>query len=291
MARVIGAFEEVTVLPWASWTRMTGWVPKALAAEPPEGWDWKTSLVAVLVEMVKVFEVVEARPEELAAKVYPDPALSMERPEKVATPFTAATVVVPESAPEAGLVAMARVIEALEAVTVLPWASWTVMTGWVVRAAPAAAPEGWVEKTSFAGTPVEMLNALEVAVVSVPELAARVYPEPVLSIERPEKVATPFTALTVADPPRAPVPGLLAMARVTGAEEEVMVLPCASCTRTTGWMAQTAAADPPEGWVWKASWVAVAVVTVMVVLVETAEPPMVAPKVTEPATLPVNAEV
>ena len=54
-------------------------------------------------------------------------------------PLAAVTgLVVQESAPEP--LATARVIEALEPETVLPPESWTVTTGWVVKAAALAAP-------------------------------------------------------------------------------------------------------------------------------------------------------
>jgi hypothetical protein len=51
------------------------------------------------------------------------PDLLIERPEKVATPETAETVVVLERVPEPGFVPMARTMEAVEEVTVLPYAS------------------------------------------------------------------------------------------------------------------------------------------------------------------------
>jgi hypothetical protein len=66
-------------------------------------------------------------------------------------------------------------------------------------------------------------------------------------MERPEKVATPFTAATVVEPARDPEEGLVPIERVTEAEEEVTVFPCASWMRMTGWMAQTVAAEAPEG--------------------------------------------
>jgi hypothetical protein len=47
----------------------------------------------------------------------------MESPEKVATPLTAEMVVVPERVPEPGFVPMAIVIDAVEEVTVFPYAS------------------------------------------------------------------------------------------------------------------------------------------------------------------------
>jgi hypothetical protein len=48
------------------------------------------------------------------------------------------------------------------------------MTGWVASEEAAAAPTGWVEKTSLLGMPVEMLKLEEVAEERDPEVAVRV---------------------------------------------------------------------------------------------------------------------
>src|SRR5438128_12129500 len=77
----------------------------------------------------------------------------MLRSEKVATPLTAATVVVPERVPLAGLVPIATVMLVVAVVTVLPWASWTATCTAGVIAAPAAALLGCTVKTSFAAGP------------------------------------------------------------------------------------------------------------------------------------------
>src|SRR5213594_4104964 len=84
---------------------------------------------------------------------------------KVATPLTAATVVVPERIPLAGLVPIATVMLVVAVVTVLPWASWTATCTAGVFAAPAAALLGCTMKASFAGAPAPTLNALLVALV------------------------------------------------------------------------------------------------------------------------------
>src|SRR6266566_7613029 len=86
--------------------------------------------------------------------------------ENVATPFTAATVVVPARVPLAGLVPIATVMLVVAVVTVLPWASWTATCMAGVIAAPAAAFLGCTVKTSFAAAPAPMLNALLVAPVT-----------------------------------------------------------------------------------------------------------------------------
>src|SRR5437773_1974641 len=100
-----------------------------------------------------------------AVRVYPVPGLLMLTFAKVATPFTAATVVVPARVPLAGLVPIASVMLVVAVVTVFPWASWTVTRTAGVFAAPAAALLGCTVKTRFAAAPALMLNALLVALV------------------------------------------------------------------------------------------------------------------------------
>jgi hypothetical protein len=52
----------------------------------------------------------------------------MERLEKIATPLTAVTGVVPESVPDPGLLPIAMAIEAVDVVTTLPEESSTLTT-------------------------------------------------------------------------------------------------------------------------------------------------------------------
>src|SRR5207244_2215955 len=85
-----------------------------------------------------------------AVKVYPVPGLLMLTFAKVATPLTAATVVVPDRVPLAGLVPIATVMLVVAVVTVLPWASWTATRTAGVLAAPATALLGCTVKASFA---------------------------------------------------------------------------------------------------------------------------------------------
>src|SRR2546427_639830 len=89
----------------------------------------------------------------------------MLRLEKVATPLTAATVVVPERVPLAGLVPIATVMLLVAVVPLLPRASCTATCTARVIAAPAAVLLGCTVKTSFAAAPALMLNALLVAPV------------------------------------------------------------------------------------------------------------------------------
>src|SRR5439155_26967802 len=95
-----------------------------------------------------------------AVRVYPVPGLLMFRFAKVATPLTAATVVVPERVPLAGLVPIATVMLVVAVVTLLPWASWTATCTAGVIAAPAAAVLGCAVKTSFAAGPARAVTTL-----------------------------------------------------------------------------------------------------------------------------------
>src|SRR6266576_857191 len=78
----------------------------------------------------------------------------MLRSEKVATPLTAATVVVPERVPLAGFVPIATVMLVVAVVTVLPWASWTATCTAGVIDALATASLGSTVNTCFAAGPV-----------------------------------------------------------------------------------------------------------------------------------------
>src|SRR2546421_7871 len=140
--------------------------------------------------------------------------MSMLRLEKVATPLTAATVVVPARVPLAGLVPIASVMLVVAVVTVLPWASWTATCTAGVIAAPAAVLLGCTVKASFAAAPTLMLNSFHVAAATAIAAAASVDALPILSMLRLEKVATPLTAATVGVPARVPLAGLVPIATV-----------------------------------------------------------------------------
>src|SRR5437867_2350466 len=94
----------------------------------------------------------------------------MLRLKKVATPLTAATVVVPERVPLAGLVPMATVMLVVAVVTVLPWASWTATCTAGVIAAPAAAVLGCTVKAAGAGDNAYAGGALTVRLSGVERL-------------------------------------------------------------------------------------------------------------------------
>src|SRR3954447_7444209 len=98
----------------------------------------------------------------------------MERLENVATPPTAATVVVPDSVPPPGLVPMATVMLAVELVTVLPNASCTATCTAGLIAAPAVSLVGWAVNATFDAAAGVTLNAAEVVPDSAPEAAVKV---------------------------------------------------------------------------------------------------------------------
>jgi len=88
--------------------------------------------------------------------------------------------------------------------------------------------EGAVEKASFDADPKVILNAELVALARPVEAALSVYEFPDLLMLKPEKLACPETAFTVRVPASVPPPGFVPMAIVTGALDEVTVLPFAS---------------------------------------------------------------
>src|SRR4051812_13957372 len=98
----------------------------------------------------------------------------MDRLEKVAMPATAATLVVPDSVPPPGLVPIARVMLAVELVTVLLNASCTVTRTDGEMDTPATALVGWAVKASLAAAAGLMLNAVDAVPVSGGEAAVRV---------------------------------------------------------------------------------------------------------------------
>src|SRR5438876_1112833 len=120
MATVMLAVEPVTVLPNAIGSATCRDGAKATPGVAFVGGTVKASLAAAAGLMVNAELDAPVRAPDAAVRVYPAPALSMDRLENVATPLTAATVVVPESVPPPGLVPIAAVMLAVELVTVLP---------------------------------------------------------------------------------------------------------------------------------------------------------------------------
>src|SRR2546426_12101399 len=81
-------------------------------------------------------------------------------PEKLATPATAATVLVPDKVPVLGFVPIASVMFPVNPVAVLPLPSWAVTSTAGVIAAPAVAVLGCTLNTSWVAVPAVMLNAV-----------------------------------------------------------------------------------------------------------------------------------
>jgi len=102
------------------------------------------------------------------------PTLSILTFANVATPLTAATLVVPTSVPPPGLLTIASAMLPVNGAAMLPCASCAVTCTAGVIAAPEVAPEGWTVNTSWAAAPGVMLNAALVLPVSPLALAARV---------------------------------------------------------------------------------------------------------------------
>src|SRR5215510_2228223 len=108
------------------------------------------------------------------ARVYPLPALSMLRVEKLATPAAAVTVVVPDRVPLDGFAWIATATSCVKPVAVLPSASRAVTWTAGVMAAPAAVFVGWTVMTSCVAEPGLIVNELLVAPVSPVAVAVRV---------------------------------------------------------------------------------------------------------------------
>src|SRR5205809_636788 len=147
-------------------------------------------------------------------------------PEKLATPATAATVLVPDKVPVLGFVPIATVIFPVNPVAVLPLPSWAVTsTGGVVGVSAVVLLVRTVY-TNCAPGPAVMLTA---ALVVLPAPAAvTLLPYTTLSRSSPEKLATPATAATVLVPDKVPVLGFVPIATVMFPVNPVAVLPLAS---------------------------------------------------------------
>src|SRR5207253_1713297 len=218
----------IAVFPCPS--RAVTWTAGVIAAPAVVllGCPVNTSWVALPAVMLNAVDVGSVRPPLDATSVYPVPALSIESPENVATPLTAATVAVPDSVPPPGFVPIATVTFPVNPVAVFPCPSWAVTWTAGVIAAPAVVLLGCPVNTSCVALHAVMLIAVDVGSVRPPLDAPSVYPVPALLIESPENVATPLTAATVAVPDSVPPPGLAPIATVMLPVNPVAVLPCAS---------------------------------------------------------------
>src|SRR3989449_6183036 len=98
-------------------------------------------------------------------------------PEKLASPATAASVLLPDRVSVLGFVRSATVMFPVNPVAVLPFPSWAVIWTAGVIPAPATAFVGWTVKTSAVAVPGVMLNAELVPTVRLPLLAVSVRSE------------------------------------------------------------------------------------------------------------------
>ena len=171
IATVTLAVELVTVLAKASctvtWTAGVIEVPAIVLLGCVVITNWDAAPGLMLNEAL----VAPVNPVDDAVNVYPVPVLFMLSVEKVATPLTAETVVVPDSVPPPGLLPMAIVTLAAELVTVFPPKSCTITVGEGEMELPATVVVGCWPKASFAAGPTKMLKALLVVPVN-PEAAA-----------------------------------------------------------------------------------------------------------------------
>src|ERR1041385_131232 len=102
----------------------------------------------------------------------------MLKPGKLATPFVAATVVVPLSAPPPGFVPIATVTFAAKVGSVFPRSSWAATCGAGVIGDPATVLVGWIVRTRWVAAPAVIVNGLLVALARVPPAATRGSPVP-----------------------------------------------------------------------------------------------------------------
>ena len=149
----------------------------------------------------------------------------------VATPATAATVVVPDNVPPAPVAIVATTFT-VELVTVLPLASTILTTGWTVKSTPLTAPDGWVVIADAVAVPNVKVNDDDVTAVSAVGVNVKVKGPAVPVIRKLVNVATPATAARVVVPDNVPVP--VAIVATTFTVELVTVLPLASTILTTG---------------------------------------------------------
>jgi hypothetical protein len=156
--------EVVTVFSEASVTLITGWVVSAAPLTAPDGWAVIIAFEAAPVVSVKLLEVAAVNDAGVKVRVKFPVVPERTRLVKVATPATAATVVVPLKVPVPEAIEATTL--AVEVVTVFPEASVILITGWVVKATPAAAPDGPVVIIAFEAAPAVSAKLLEVAAVN-----------------------------------------------------------------------------------------------------------------------------
>jgi hypothetical protein len=155
---------DVRLLPSASrsWTVIVDVLVPLAGIEVGDAVIWEVAGEAGPGVMEKAVLVAPVRPVALAASVYPFPVRLMERLPKVATPLTAATVVVPESVPLPGFEEIAIVTFPVKDVMVVPPLSTarTVMAGEID--APACSVVGCWTNSRRVATAVNVTTAVSV---------------------------------------------------------------------------------------------------------------------------------
>src|SRR6266700_1875643 len=118
----------------------------------------------------------------------------MLNPEKVATPATAATVLVPDKVPVLGFVPIATVMFPVNPVAVLPFPSWAVTWTAGVIAAPAVVALGCTLNTSWVTDPA-LTTIVAVCVIATVLIVAETVFDPA-TVELRVPVATPPASVT-----------------------------------------------------------------------------------------------
>src|SRR5438876_114372 len=123
-----------------------------------------TSRDAAAGVMLKVALVTPRSPSAEKLSVYPVPTLSIDKSENVASPPTAATVVMPERVPPPGLAAIATVTCPVKVVARFPSPSSARTFTAGLKLLPPVIVLGCVPNTSWVAGPAMILNELLVAV-------------------------------------------------------------------------------------------------------------------------------
>src|SRR5436190_1207598 len=147
-------------------------------------------------------------------------------PEKVATPATAATVLVPDKVPLLGFVPIATVMFPVNPLARSEERRVGKESRARVMAAPAVVVLGCTLNTNCVAPPAVILNA---ALVVLPaSVVVRVSPVAILALLGLGSVASRATAATVLVPDKVPVLGLVPIATVMFPVNPLAVLPLAS---------------------------------------------------------------
>jgi hypothetical protein len=152
--------EVVTVFSEASVTLITGWVVRATPLTAPNGCVVIIALDAVPTPSAKLLEVAAVNDAGVKVRVKLPAEPERTRLVKVATPLTAATVVVPLKVPVPDAIDATTLT--VDDVTVFPKASVTLITGWVIRATPLTAPDGWVVIIALEAAPADVVKLISV---------------------------------------------------------------------------------------------------------------------------------